>query len=91
MPKKRLLVEGKDWSVDSVEGGKELFRMMCIDASKKMADGTMRLGVSFVQFVSIRAVKTVTVILKGMLFMYGQGRSNENGKDFLSQKDKWTS
>lgn len=41
MPKKRLLVEGKDWSVDSVEGGKELFRMMCIDASKKMADGTM--------------------------------------------------
>ena len=42
MESKRLLIEGKEWSVDSVEGGRELFRMMCIDASKTTQDGTMR-------------------------------------------------
>ena len=44
MAKKRQLVAGREWNVELVEGGKELFRMMCIDASKKMADGTMLLG-----------------------------------------------
>eukprot|EP00434_Breviolum_minutum_P024240 symbB.v1.2.021403.t2/scaffold1771.1/size122269/5 len=41
MNKKRLAVEGKAWNIDHVEGGRELFAMMCIDATRQMADGTM--------------------------------------------------
>lgn len=44
MEGKRRLIEGKEWSVDSVEGGRELFRMMCIEAGKTTPDGTMWLG-----------------------------------------------
>ena len=31
----------KAWNIDHVEGGRELFAMMCIDATRQMADGTM--------------------------------------------------
>eukprot|EP00913_Durusdinium_trenchii_P029667 g27806.t1 len=34
-------VEGKEWSADFVEGGRELLHMMCIDVCMQAADGTM--------------------------------------------------
>lgn len=36
-------VEGKEWSADFVEGGRELLHMMCIDVCMQAADGTMPL------------------------------------------------
>lgn len=41
MNKKRLVLEGQAWNVDCVEGGRKLFEMMCIDATRQSPDGTM--------------------------------------------------
>ena len=44
MLQKRTLIENKPWCVDSVTGARELFDMMCIDASKFTKDGNMQPG-----------------------------------------------
>ena len=44
MLQKRAMIEGKPWSVDAVEGGRELFEFMCIDASRFTKDGNMQPG-----------------------------------------------
>ena len=44
MLQKRAVIEGKPWSVDAVKGGRDLFNIMCIDASAYTRDGNMHLG-----------------------------------------------
>ena len=41
MLQRRSLIEGKPWSVDAVEGCRDLFEIMCIDASRFTKDGNM--------------------------------------------------
>lgn len=59
MLQKRTLIENKPWCVDSVTGARELFDMMCIDASKFTKDGNM-LWVQRDGFAQIEKIMSLT-------------------------------
>ncbi|CAK9046039.1 unnamed protein product [Durusdinium trenchii] len=80
-------VEGKEWSADFVEGGRELLHMMCIDVCMQAADGTMlwvhRDGL--IQFDEIMGLPDEDFILRMCLLcesmqIYLDHRSEETGR-----------
>jgi len=59
MLKKRRAIEGKPWDVNAVEGGPELFQIMCVDASRFTRDGNM-LWVQRDGFAQIEKIMSLT-------------------------------